>query len=164
MADWRKLALEAILADGKVDEVEVKVLKKELTVDGKIDRDGVKFLNELRNLAQKKAKTDELAPAFEKLFFKAIEDSVLVEGKVATKDANWLRSLLYADNKIDAAELKFLAKLKKGLTGPSPAFDKLYEEASGGAEPAKTAAPAKKPAAPPAPAKKPAAPAPATGM
>ena len=55
MADWRKVAMAAILADGKVDEAEVKVLKKELYEDDKIDTDEVKFLIDLRNVAQKKA-------------------------------------------------------------------------------------------------------------
>jgi uncharacterized membrane protein YebE (DUF533 family) len=128
MADWRKLALSAILADGVIDETEVKVLKKELWADGVIDRDEVKFLIELRNTAQKKAKTGELHPAFERLFFSAIEQNVLEDGKISTKEANWLRTMLFADGKIDANEKKFLTKLKKSATAVSPAFEKLYEE------------------------------------
>jgi uncharacterized tellurite resistance protein B-like protein len=128
MADWRKLAVEAILADGKIDETEVKVLKKELWADGKIDRDEVKFLIELRNLAQKKAKGEDLHPAFEKLYFSAIESNVLADGKISTKEATWLRAMLFADGKIDANEKKFLTKLKKSAAQHSPAFDKLYEE------------------------------------
>jgi uncharacterized tellurite resistance protein B-like protein len=128
MADWRKLAIEAFLADGKIDETEVKVLKKELWADGKIDRDEVKFLIELRNTAQKKAKGEELLPAFEKLFFKAIEDNVLADGKISTKEAGWLRTMLFADGKIDAGEKKFLTKLKKSAEAHSPAFDTLYAE------------------------------------
>ena len=34
MADWRKMAMAAILADGKVDEGEVKLLQKELKALG----------------------------------------------------------------------------------------------------------------------------------
>ena len=41
MADWRKLALATILADGKIDDNEIKVLRKELWEDGKIDQDEV---------------------------------------------------------------------------------------------------------------------------
>jgi uncharacterized tellurite resistance protein B-like protein len=128
MADWRKLAIGAILADGKIDETEVKVLKKELWADGKIDRDEVKFLIELRNTAQKKSKGGDLAPAFERLFFKAIEDNVLADGKISTKEAGWLRAMLFADRKIDANEKKFLTRLKKSASGHSAAFEKLYEE------------------------------------
>jgi uncharacterized membrane protein YebE (DUF533 family) len=128
MADWRKLVINAILADGKIDETEVKVLKKELWADGKIDRDEVKFLIELRNAAQKKAKGAELSPAFERLFFSAIEQNVMADGKIDGREAAWLRTMLFADGKIDANEKKFLTRLKKSAKSTSPAFDKLYEE------------------------------------
>src|SRR5260370_20984354 len=74
MADWKKVALAAILSDGKIDDNEVKLLKKELWEDNKIDDDEVKFLVELRNAAQKKARAakEEVNPAFTKLFFKTI--------------------------------------------------------------------------------------------
>ena len=38
MADWRKLAVDLVLADNVIDEAEVKVLKKHLYEDGKIDK------------------------------------------------------------------------------------------------------------------------------
>ena len=84
MADWRKVALSAFLADGVIDDTEVKILKKELWADGKIDKDEVEFLIDLRNLAQKKAKAKKkkLKSAFEKLFFKAIEENVLADGTI----------------------------------------------------------------------------------
>ena len=130
MADWRKLAVAALLADGVIDETEVKVLRKELWADGKIDREEVEFLIDLRNLAQKKAKAKKkkLKSAFEKLFFKAVEENVLADGTVDDEEARWLRAMLFADKKIDANEKKFLARLKKGAKSTSPAFDKLYEE------------------------------------
>jgi hypothetical protein len=128
MADWRKFSIQALLADGKIDETEVKILKKELWADGKIDRDEVKYLIELRNAAQKKAKGGDLSPAFEKMFFKAIEENVLEDGKITAKEAGWLRTMLFADGKIDANEKKFLMKLKKTAKSVSPSFDKLYQD------------------------------------
>ena len=128
MADWRKVALSAFLADGVIDDTEVKILKKELWADGKIDKDEVEFLIDLRNLAQKKAKKGKLKSAFEKLFFKAIEENVLADGTIDDEEARWLRAMLFADKKIDANEKKFLARLKKAARSTSPAFDKLYEE------------------------------------
>ena len=128
MADWRKVALSAFLADGVIDDTEVKVLKKELWADGRIDKDEVEFLIDLRNLAQKKAKKGKLKSAFEKLFFKAIEENVLADGTIDDEEARWLRAMLFADKKIDANEKKFLARLKKAAKSTSPAFDKLYEE------------------------------------
>src|SRR3974390_319486 len=112
MADWRKVALTTIWADGKIDDAEVKVLKKELYADGKIDKKEVEFLIELRNNAQKRAKGVPLSPSFENLFFKAVQDNVLEDGVISGKEASWLRKMLFADGKIDDNEKKFLKKLK----------------------------------------------------
>ena len=130
MADFRKLALEAILADGKIDDAEVKVLQRELWADGKIDAKEVAFLIELRNSAQKKAKAKqaEVNPKFETLFFKAIEQNVLRDGKISNKEATWLRKMLFADGKIDDNEKKFLNRIKKSATKTSPEFDQLFQE------------------------------------
>jgi uncharacterized tellurite resistance protein B-like protein len=132
MADWRKLAINAILADGKIDDTEVKVLKKELYADGKIDRDEVDFLVELRNSAQKKAKGQPLVASFEKLFFDAVESNVLADGVIDAAEAKWLQALIFADKKVDDNEKKFLTKLKKGAKKTSPEFDALYEKCLGG--------------------------------
>jgi uncharacterized tellurite resistance protein B-like protein len=130
MADFRKLALEAILADGTIDDGEVKVLQRELWADGKIDAKEVEFLIELRNSAQKKAKAKkgEVNPKFETLFFKAIEQNVLRDGKITAKETNWLRKMLFADGKIDDNEKKFLTRVKKAATKTSSEFDQLYQE------------------------------------
>jgi uncharacterized tellurite resistance protein B-like protein len=130
MADFRKLALEAILADGAIDDGEVRVLQKELWADGKIDAKEVEFLIELRNTAQKKAKAKkaEVNPKFEALFFKAIEQKVLGDGRISGREAKWLRKMLFADGKIDDNEKKFLHRIKKAATQTSPDFDKLYEK------------------------------------
>jgi uncharacterized membrane protein YebE (DUF533 family) len=130
MADWKKVAIEAILADGRIDESEVKMLRKHLWADGKIDMEEVQFLIDLRNIAQKKAKARKgrMNPKFEQLFFKAIEGNVLKDGKIDADEAKWLRKMLFADGKIDPGEKKFLARLKKGAKKTSPEFDKLYQE------------------------------------
>src|SRR5690242_4109569 len=77
MADWRKLALEAILADGEINENEIQVLREELCTAGKIEAEEVKFLIELGKIAQKKAeeKKGKLNPKFEQLFFRAIMEA-----------------------------------------------------------------------------------------
>jgi uncharacterized tellurite resistance protein B-like protein len=144
MADWRKVALAAILADGTIDENEVKVLKKELWADNKIDSEEVKFLIELRNQAQKKAKArkEEVNPAFTRLFFNAIESNVLKDGKIDAGEAKWLRAMLFADGKIDADEWKFLKSLNKKAKAKHADFDALYRECE--AKAAKAAKAAKK--------------------
>jgi uncharacterized tellurite resistance protein B-like protein len=136
MANWRKLAISAILADGKIDDDEVKILRRELWEDGQIDQDEVRFLIELRNQAQRKAKAlkKEVNPKFTALFFKAIEENVLKDGTIDASEAGWLREMLFADGKIDADEKKFLARVKKAAKSTSPQFNRLYEDcmSSGG--------------------------------
>jgi len=133
--------MAAILADGVIDEGEVKILRKALWADGKISNSEVEFLIELRIAAQKKAKAkkEELTPVFEKLFFKAVEENVLKDGKIDAAEANWLRRALFADGKIDAGEKKFLERLNKAAKGQiSPEFQKLYDDAMAKAAPAKS--------------------------
>ena len=125
MADWRKLARAVLLADGVIDDQEVKAMRKELYEDGKIDKQEVEFLIELRNAAQKK---NPITPAFEKFFFKAIADNVLADGVIDKREAVWLEKMLFADGKIDANEKKFLQKLKKDATKTGKDFDALYEK------------------------------------
>jgi hypothetical protein len=126
MADWRKLAMAAILADGKIDDAEVKILRKELFADKKIDDEERDFLIALRNAAQKKAYRGQLRPAFEKLFFEAIENNVLADGVIDAEEAKWLTKLIFADKKVDDNEKKFVERLKKGARRTSPEFDALY--------------------------------------
>ena len=130
MANWRKLAIAAILADGKIDDDEVKILRRELWEDGQIDQDEVRFLIELRNQAQRKAKAlkKEVNPKFTALFFKAIEENVLRDGTIDATEAGWLRGMLFADNKIDDDEKKFLSRVKKAAKSTSPEFNRLYDE------------------------------------
>src|SRR4051812_23204784 len=128
MPDWRKVAVAAILADNQIDENEVKILNKELKeADGKIGEEGVKFLVELRNTAQKKAKAkkEDLTEAFEKFFFKVVTESVLKDGKIDATEASWLRTTLFADGKIDDREMAFLKTLSKKAESKSAEFEKL---------------------------------------
>ena len=131
MADWRKMAMSAILSDGVVDEGEVKILQKELKgADGKINKEGIKFLLELRVAAQKKAKGAgaEVNEAFEKFFFKTITENILKDGKIDAKEAGWLRANLFADKKIDDREWAFLTTVNKKAKTKSAEFTKLYED------------------------------------
>ena len=128
MADWRKLSLALTLADGKIDDAEVKILRKELYADGKVDSEEVGFLIELRNQAQKKAKGKKMNANFEKLFFKALEANVLADGSIDAAEAALLRKVVFADKKIDANEKKFLSRLKKAARSVSAEFDKLCSD------------------------------------
>ncbi len=59
MANWRKLTIATLLADSKIDDDEVKALRKELWEDGQIDMEEVKFLIDLRNNAAEKGQSEE---------------------------------------------------------------------------------------------------------
>jgi hypothetical protein len=126
MADLSK-TMDLLLADGKIDETEVKVLKNAVYADGKVDRKECEFLVKLRNAAMKKSKKG-LSPAFESFFFKAVKDYVLNNGIISKGEAAWLKKMLYADKKIDPGEKKFMGQLKKEATRPSPEFLKLYAQ------------------------------------
>src|SRR3954447_14920948 len=114
MADWRKLAQATFVADGvsKLKE-KIKQLKKEILADGKIDLDEIRFLADLRALIQKRAKAKKLRidPAFDEFYFKLFYDSLLEDGKIDDGEAGWLRELIFADGRVDAAEQAFLAKV-----------------------------------------------------
>src|SRR5262245_181054 len=51
MANWRQLAMSALLADGAIDEREVEILRKEFFADRRIDRAEMEFLLEARKKA-----------------------------------------------------------------------------------------------------------------
>ena len=48
MANWRQLAMSALLADGVIDEREVEILRKQFFADRRIDRAEMEFLLEAR--------------------------------------------------------------------------------------------------------------------
>jgi hypothetical protein len=133
MADWRKLAMDVVLADNVIDENEVRVLKKHLYEDGRIDRKEVDFLVELRTLAQRKARGEPLTPVFERFFFKAIEDYILEDGEISTTEAKWLQNIMWGDGKInagkiDAGQKRLLTTLKNKATNKNKTFNTMYEE------------------------------------
>lgn len=130
MADYKKLAISALLADGQVDDAEVKVLQKGLKgEDGKYDNEALQFLIDLRELAQKKAKTAgiSLTPSFEKFFFKVMGDNVLGDGHISEREVKFITEHLLADGKIDDSEWAFLEMLKKKAKSKHASFDKMFE-------------------------------------
>jgi hypothetical protein len=129
--DFRSVCIDALLADGKVDEKEVGVLKKALkTKEGGIHQEGMTFLRDLRIAATKKAKArkEELTDAFEKYFMKSVQEYVLKDGDISRYEADWLRKNLFADKKIDDREWALMKALDKKAKGKSPEFVKLYQE------------------------------------
>jgi hypothetical protein len=120
------------LADGvkKLGE-KLKVLKRELTEDDRLDLDAIRFLMDLRTLAGKRAKAKKVNvdPAFDDTFFKLLYHELMADGQIDRAKAGWLREVLFHDGKIDKNEKAFLQKLKRAAKDKtSPEFDELYEE------------------------------------
>jgi hypothetical protein len=111
-----------LLADGKIDDEEVGLIRQHLYADGKIDREEVEFLIALREQAI------QTCSAFEQLFFEALKQNVLSDGSIDADEAVWLRAMLFADGKIDESEKKFLKALHAEARQTSPEFQKLYDE------------------------------------
>jgi hypothetical protein len=129
--EWRSVCLDALLADGKVDEKEVGILKKALKKkEGGIHPEGMTFLIDLRATATKKAKAkkEQLTEAFEKYFTKSVIDHVMKDGEISAYEADWLKKTLFADKKIDDREWAMLQTLNKKATKKAPEFEKLYAE------------------------------------
>ncbi len=122
MADWKKLAKAALLADGRIDTKETAIIKKEFFADAKIDKSELDFLNDLRKSAQSTVK------AFTDLFLEAVQNHMLADGVIDDDEARWLRKSIFADRKVDADEKKLLDNLKKKAKKVGKEFDKLYEE------------------------------------
>ena len=130
MADFRKLAIDLIAADGTVSESELKILKKAVYEDGKVRHDEVLFLAEVRAAVLKKAKGNP-TPEFDAFFLKAVQDSVLDNGIISAEEVEIVKKHVIGDKKLEAGSVKkFMDTLKKKATTIDPGFDKLHETAT----------------------------------
>jgi hypothetical protein len=114
-----------LLADGQIDEREVKVLRKELFADNRIDEIEMEYLLELRHKAR------SVSPSFNLLVLEALKNCVLAQGTISASHAGMLRRWIFADGKVDFGEKRFLQELKAGAKQVSREFDDLYRECMG---------------------------------
>jgi hypothetical protein len=112
-----------ILAKGKVDSDHLEALRLALYTGGTVRRPEADFLVELHKRLQRHN------PAFEHLFYRAIRDHVLVDGRVGAEETAWLRRMLFADGKITDEERKFLHELKGEAGQVGDEFETLFVEA-----------------------------------
>ncbi len=136
MANWRLVAKKAVLGDGHIDRKEVDFLRQALFEDAAISKSELEFLAEIRRECKSCVK------AFNLLFFDAVKTHMLEDGDLDTKETKWLQKTIFADDTVDADEIKLLTDLKAGATRTSPEFEALYALATGQNNPAPTAAPA----------------------
>ena len=119
--EFRTLGMK-ILANGKIEGHEVESLRELISADGKIDREEAEFLIHLYR------RTDQIAPAFEKFFFKVIKQHLLADGTIDSERAAWLRRLILVDGKVSERELKLLREIRGEAKDISVEGHALIEE------------------------------------
>lgn len=103
---------KSILADGVIDEQEVKQLREVLYADGVIDKEEAEFLFELNDAVSGK----ENHPSWATLFIEAITSFLLEDetspGEVDEEEAKWLANKIQGDGKLDEIEAGLLKNIK----------------------------------------------------
>ena len=122
MQELRRIEQD-ILARGKVDSDHLEALRVALYTGGTVGRPEADFLVELHKRVQ------HPTPGFDRLFYRAIKDHVLVDGRLDAAEAAWLRDVLLADGTIKDEERKFLHELKGEAQVVSREFEALFAEA-----------------------------------
>lgn len=103
---------KSILADGVIDEQEVKQLREVLYADGIIDKEEADFIFELNDAVSGKANHS----SWEQLFIEAISSFLLEDetspGVVDEDEAKWLLTKIQGDGKLDEIEIALVENLK----------------------------------------------------
>jgi uncharacterized tellurite resistance protein B-like protein len=103
---------ESILADGVIDEAEVKQLREVLYADGTIDIEEAEFLFELNDAVSGK----DNHPSWETLFVEAISAFLLEDeqspGEIDETEAQWLLEKIQGDGQLDKTEKALIQNLK----------------------------------------------------
>lgn len=122
MQELRRIEQD-ILARGKVDGDHIEALRLALYAGGAVGRPAADFLVELHKRVQRPN------PAFEHLFYRAITDHVLVNGRIDAEEAAWLREVLFANGTLRDEDRKFLHELKGQAGHACAEFEALFAEA-----------------------------------
>ena len=103
---------KSILADGVIDEQEVKQLREVLYADGIIDKEEAEFLFDLNDAVSGK----ENHSSWQILFVEAITSFLLEDetspGVVDDEEAKWLLAKIQGDGKLDEIEISLIKNLK----------------------------------------------------
>ncbi len=128
--DWRGFAKRLLLNDGRVDAVETLFLRRAIVEDGKISRDEVEFLLELRREAK------FVHPDFNRFLYRVLKRAILRDGAIDAAEVEWLRKLIFGNFLAGPQELAFLEDLRREAVTVHPDFYALLSDA-GGVTPAK---------------------------
>jgi hypothetical protein len=111
------------LRDRKITDDEVELIRDYIHEDGKLDLEDVRLLVELWSEAV------EISPAFDELFFPALKEVILADGRVGLDEQFYLLKMLYSDGHISDRERRFLEELRRDAREVTPEFDALCKEA-----------------------------------
>jgi uncharacterized tellurite resistance protein B-like protein len=127
MTDFGALK-KSILADGVIDEQEVKSLRKILYEDGKIDRKEANFLFELNDAVSGKSNHS----SWKTLMVDAISSHVLDDetspGEIDESEAKWLISKIQKDGVVDDIEKAILIRIQKKAKKISPKLEDFIKK------------------------------------
>jgi len=126
--NWRRLAKRLILRDQTISSFEAQILEEEIVADGKVDRQELEFLQDLRRSAR------QVAAEFDQFFFRILKKLVLADGVISDAEATWLRGIILADGQVSAPEARFLRELRNEAKSWGAAFDQLWSECITNAE------------------------------
>jgi len=122
MAKWKDILEKILLADGQISDEEITLLRKELYMDGKIDKSEMMFLIGLKNTAKKKSKE------FVEFFYEAFKAYLLEDHVINAYKAELIRSVILADGKIDENGMRLLRDIQKEASRLDTLFLKLINE------------------------------------
>ena len=120
--DWRKLALDLALVDGKITARTATIMEREILADRGVDHEEAEFLVKLRRAAA------AAPPQFDRLVYEVMKQIVLTDGVISDAEARWLRRTIFADHVVSAAELRLLDDLRREARAVGPEFEALYRD------------------------------------
>ena len=111
------------LADRKIDDAEVELIREQLYQDGRLDLEDVRLLVELY------CHSSQHCPALEGLFFNVLKEVILADGEIRPSEEYYLLKMLYCDREIRPSEKQFLRDLARKAAHVPPEFAALCREA-----------------------------------
>ena len=113
---------ERIVANGRVEGHELRLLRELLYADGKIDRDEADFLVVVYK------RVGHRSHDFEQFYYDTIKKHILQDGRIDAEEAEWLRRMIFHTEEVEDEERSFLRQLRGEARQVSPEFEALYDE------------------------------------
>lgn len=112
-----------IVAQGRVESEDLVSLRMQLYSRGSVGLIAADFLVGLHKRVLRHN------PAFEHLYYRALRDHVLVDGRIDARETAWLRLVVFAGGVLKAPERTLLHELRGEALNACPEFDALFIEA-----------------------------------